>query len=478
MSILRNSGYNLAAALVPIAVSLVVLPLYIRTIGEARYGMFALIGALVGYFGVLDLGLTAATAQRMAATDGGDLDGRQKIFWTAAAINLTMGLFGAMLILPVAWFYMDHGLELSPALEAEFKASAVWLVLALPVSMISGVMSGTLRGSGRFLELSVIGVCSGMLSQLAPLAAALWVSPSLTVVLPVLYLTRALSLVWFGLVIARTVLRSWRPRIDRSRARDLLTFGGWVSISALVSPLMTTLDRYLIGSIAGVRAVSHYTVPYQLASRTTVLPVSIVSAMLPRVAAASPEDARALGARGIWSIAALMGPLMVAGIVLLRPLMDWWIGADFAENATLCGQILLAGFWWNALGIGCHSWLHAVGKVRLVAMAHLSEVLPYLGVLLVMLKLYGLAGAALAFAFRMALDALILGKFAGYGGEIVRLSALGSGVFTLALYVALPGQAITGSQVALAAVPVLLASGLSLVWLYHERALLRSAFRF
>lgn len=477
MSIVRNTGYNLAASLVPIAISLVVLPIYIRAIGEARYGMFALISALVGYFGVLDLGLSSAIAQRMAAAGSKDIDAKRKIFWTAAAINLAMGLFGAALILPVALLYVDHGLTLEPALAAEFRASAVWLVLALPVTMITGVMSGALRGAGLFGDLGVINVGTGTLSQLLPLAAALWLSPSLTVVLPVLYLSRAVSIAWFGLVIARKILLSWRPQIDRGRARDLLSFGGWVSISALVSPLLTTLDRYLIGSISGVRAVTHYSVPYQLTSKSLILPVAIVSSMLPRVASAGPEEARELGKRGIRSIAALMGPGMIGGVVLLRPVMEWWIGPDFAQASAFCGQILIAGFWWNALGVGCNSWLHAVGRVRLTAMAHLMEVVPYVGMLFVLLKFYGIAGAAMAFVFRISLDALILGKFAGFGKEIVRLSVLGGGLFALAFALALPGGPISGPLLAKAAVPVLLSSALSLAWLYQERTLLRSVFR-
>lgn len=470
MSIVRNTGYNLAAAIVPIALSLVVLPLYIHAIGEARYGMVALIGALVGYFGVFDLGLSAAVTQRMAAAPDGDLDARRRIFWTAGVINLGMGLCGGLLVLPVAWYYTGHGLTVPADFLSEIRASIWWLALALPVALLSGVLRGALQGSGRFAELNLINVVVGSASQILPLLAAWWISPSLTVILPVLYFTRALIMACYMWVIAARVLRSWRPRFDRGRVKDLLSFGGWVAISGLVAPLMTSLDRYLIGSFAGLKAVSHYSVPYQLAERTLILPVALVNAMFPRIAAARTDEARALGVRGIRAIGAVMGCVMVGGVAVLHPVLHWWIGADFANAATLGGQILLMGFWWNALGVGAYAWLHAVGRVKLVAVAHVLELVPYLVVLVLGLRWFGLPGAAAAFALRVLADAVLLGWFAGLGREVLRLSLLAGVLFALAQWTSLPASGFGLADVAWAALAPLLTCVLALGWIYHERA--------
>jgi O-antigen/teichoic acid export membrane protein len=69
MSIRRHTAYNLMGAIVPLAVSLITIPIYLKMIGAERYGTLAILWTFMGYFGFMNLGLGRAVAQRLASAN-------------------------------------------------------------------------------------------------------------------------------------------------------------------------------------------------------------------------------------------------------------------------------------------------------------------------------------------------------------------------------------------------------------------------
>lgn len=435
MSVARNTGYNILASLAPVVVSLATVPAQIHYLGEARFGVLAIFALLLGYFGIFDLGISRAIAQRMAAVRDGNLNERRKIFWSGAAINIAMGAVGGILVLPTAWWFFGTQMKAPPELRQEMLVAAGWLALAVPTGLLTQVLRGALQAGERFAVLNLVSGIGNVASQLLPLAAAIWWTPSLTLVLPVLFLTRFVTLLALAWSVLHHVLGSFTPQFDRQRARDLLSFGGWVAVSSFVAPLMTAFDRVLIGSMISASAVSHYTVPYQLGERTLVLPIALTDAVFPRIAARDEAGARDMARRAMAVITAVMTPVMVSGIIGLKLFLSLWITPAFAAQSALAGSILFAGFYFNASGIAMYVCLQAGGKPRLVAIAHLIEVVPFLGMLWLGLHFWGLAGAAAASALRVTLDMLLLARFAGLVNAALRLSLIPTALLGTALAV-------------------------------------------
>src|SRR5690606_28360388 len=91
----------------------------------------------------------------------------------------------------------------------------------------------------------------------------------------------------------------------------------------------------------------------------------------------------------------------------------FWIGKEFAREASFAAQILLLGFWGNAVAQIPHALLQAAGQPDVVAKCHLVELGPYFFLLYLGLEYYGIAGAALAFSVRTLVDSAILLHFGG-----------------------------------------------------------------
>ena len=70
---------------------------------------------------------------------------------------------------------------------------------------------------------------------------------------------------------------------DRSRSRALFSYGAWVSVTNLISPLLESLDQLMIGSVLGVEAVAYYAVPMNLATRSQIVAGALARALFPRL---------------------------------------------------------------------------------------------------------------------------------------------------------------------------------------------------
>ena len=56
----KNASLNFGAKVLPLVVMGITIPYVIEGLGAARYGIFTLIWAVIGYFSVIDLGLGKA----------------------------------------------------------------------------------------------------------------------------------------------------------------------------------------------------------------------------------------------------------------------------------------------------------------------------------------------------------------------------------------------------------------------------------
>ena len=84
--ILKNVSINFIGLILPTFVSLVTVPAYIHALGVERYGVVSLVWTLIGYFGILDLGMSMAAQNHISkALASGNEDESARVFWSAKA---------------------------------------------------------------------------------------------------------------------------------------------------------------------------------------------------------------------------------------------------------------------------------------------------------------------------------------------------------------------------------------------------------
>lgn len=408
MSVRRNTLINLSGALAPMVVMLVTVPLYLRVLGEERYGVLALVWLVLGYFSFLELGLGKATANQIAKAHDSPPSERSEIFWTALAVNASMGMLGAGVLWLVGDYLLTGVLDLSEGFRLEVKQALPWLIGTLPLALVMSVLNGALEGRNRFLAANVLQVVGNVAFQVVPLVVAHLHGPSLAIVVPAAIVTRVAMNVPVLLVCQVALPLKEVPRVSLQRARSLFTFGGWVAVSGIASPLLETIDRFLIGMLVGAKAVAHYTIAYQLATKLRVLPGSLARALFPSFSADDETTSRDLAMRSLSVLVGIMTPVTVAAVLLVQPFLDRWVGENLAQYAAPIAQVILVGVWVNSLAYVPLVLLQGGGRPELVATFHMLELAPFIAVVYLAAGEWGAIGAAVAWTVRVHVDAFFL----------------------------------------------------------------------
>ena len=435
MSVRKHALVNVTGALIPVAVSLMTVPAYLHRIGEARYGVLAIAWLLLSYFGLFDLGLGRATSQRIAFLVAASAQERAATLWSSLIVNLALGLLGGVLLWPVADYCFTHFFQVDAGLRVETRSGLPWLMLAVPVATTTAVLGGALEGRLRFLEINIVWVLGSAVVQCLPLVVAYWHGPDMGWLLPTVVLSRLLSAAALYWRCHIHLLRGHSAAVSRTEVARLLRFGGWVTGSSVIAPLMAMLDRLLIGAKLGVQAVTYYTVPFQLAERSGILPAALVSAVFPRLAGQDAAGAMTLALLSTRALAATFTPPMLVGVLLVEPFLRWWLSPEIASHAALTGEILIIGFWVSAFARVPYAQLQAQGRPDLVAKCQWAQLIPYIAILYLGLRYGGLPGAAIAFSVKSLADFLLVSWCAGSVAPIVRMLLVPAGLLLSALTV-------------------------------------------
>ncbi|VAW45915.1 hypothetical protein MNBD_GAMMA03-246 [hydrothermal vent metagenome] len=422
MSLRKNSTYNLIGSVAPLFITLITLPIYIGLIGEERFGVLAIAWVLLGYFGLFDLGLGRATAQRLATQKNANSKDRSETFWTAIIINLGFGVAGGLLLWPVAHVFFTNYFQVSEQLRSEIIAAVPWLVLALPVATLSGVLTGTLQGREKFLVLNAVNLIGNLLFQVIPLLFAWLYSPKLTTILPIVLLSRLLTLNLLFICCQKYVPLVGRPLFVKGIAMPLFKFGGWVTVTSIVGPIMMVFDKFIIGTLLGAKMVAYYTIPYTLAERVLIIPSSLASALFPRLASESSyKEQKRLTEESVKVLSVVLTPIIVIGIFVMKPFIAWWLSPEFSIKTSYVGSILLLGIWVNSLATIPLARIQAKGRPDIVAKIHMFELLPYVFSMYFAISNWGIIGASIVWSLRAAVDCILLFIFSDISKEIISL---------------------------------------------------------
>jgi O-antigen/teichoic acid export membrane protein len=395
--IIQNVLMNWAAFAATIGIGFVMSPFLVRHLGDSIYGVWILVGSLVGYLGLLDFGITSSTVKYIAEYRAhNDQKAINRLVTTSLAIYSVIGLITLVISAIVAVFFNDifhTPLSFSTA-AAVVLITGLNLALAFP----AGVFVGVVRGYQRYdidstVTTAYILVRAAVTVILILKGYGILALASVTLVFDLLrlgYLIRAAYKLNPNIEIKRQYY-------DKTQMRTLFGYSFFAFMMLVGKKLIFYTDAIVIGIFMPLTAVTLYSVANRLV--TYLLQVSETIGVLTPTASdmgarndqAAIKEMLVISTKYMLLIAL---PISAIFFVLGDSFISLWMGPEYASSAVIL-SILTISVLAHLLELPAHTMLLGLGKHKVVAWFTLAQAVINLGMSLALVKPYGLKGVAL-----------------------------------------------------------------------------------
>ncbi|WP_460826621.1 oligosaccharide flippase family protein, partial [Massilia terrae] len=342
LRLLRNALSNLAGAAIPALVALATVPLVVKGLGNAGYGVYSLITAIVGYFAVLDINVTAGSVKFIAQYNASE--DRERISETVVFGLLVyggLGLAGALGLYVGAHWFVHSVFSVPPGLGNEAVATLKLSALGFLIGQLQGYLQSVPQSLMRF---DVSGRYEVVFGIVVPLLTVLvlMLGYGLFEVILVRIVASALNCVVLWLAIGKLLPDlSWRTP-GASIRRELLGFSAYSFLSRFASLSYSYADKLIIGALVGVTGLAYFTVASSLANRVLSLTFRLSGVLFPAASSLAAtgqlERLDRLYLKASRYITFVNAAALVLISVFAYPILYFWMDARFAAN----GAVVLA----------------------------------------------------------------------------------------------------------------------------------------
>jgi O-antigen/teichoic acid export membrane protein len=409
----RNAFHNLSALLLPAALSLVTTPFIVHRLGDERFGLYMLTLSMVGFGGLLDLGLNTAAIKFVAEEyTRKDVRALSGILNSLLLSRFFLGALAASIGTLAAPFLSRHVLAVTPRLTPD----AVFLLRIASLSVGLGMLVGTLaslpRAAHRFDITSRITLLAGVTLTLATVGIVSVGRGIREIAVVELTVTIMQLIVYWN--VCRSLFPGWQLEfsLEGSWLRRLLGFGGFVALGNVTSIVFIHVNRILVGRFLGTAAVTYFTVPWSISARLSQFVYSLAEVVAPvasSLSAGNGAEQLERVYRRVTKVVLLLCGTMAVPIFLGAPeFLTLWMGPVFGQRGGIVLRLLTVSAVLQSLAMVTYLVLTGMGRPAAANLPALAGALVNLTVALFVGPRFGLVGIAAAVLVGVAVQTVLL----------------------------------------------------------------------
>jgi O-antigen/teichoic acid export membrane protein len=345
--IFKNTAYNIVGRFWGAVVALFLTPFIIRHIGVERFGVWAVVGVVTGYFGLLDFGVGASFVKYIAEFyTKKDYEKISQIVNTGFFVYLVFAVLSAaavmVMIKPIlGWLNIPARLHAEGSLV--MLMGVILFAAANMMSPFQAIQGGLQRmdvSNNVYMVVSIINV-AGVILFLENGYGLI----GLMINNAIIFFICAVS----NVIIAFRILPELRFRFfgfNAAMFRRLLRFGYNIQIARISGMVANQIDKLLIVLFLSIGLVTFYQLGSSIVVSAVALASILTSALTPAFSEieAMGQRARLIEAylRSLKCISFFVAPLFIFLALLAPQIMHIWMGHGYEKSVPVIIILSLA----------------------------------------------------------------------------------------------------------------------------------------
>lgn len=381
-------------------IGLFLTPFIIRSLGNSEYGLYILIGSIIAYISVLDLGLNNAVIRFVAIYKAQNDKARERKFLSTIFIVYSIISFFVIFIGSILYFQLDYLFKNSMSDEqlVKLRYMFVLLIFDLAVALPGGTFMAVCNAYQKFIFPRLVMLLKYLIrSLLIFILLGYFKGDAITMVwldtiLNIFVILLAFYYVFFRLKITFPIKFS----LDIPFVKDIFSYSIWTFLYSVTTQLLWNSSQTFLGMNVSTVAVAIFGVGIMLSGYYSGLSGVLNSLLLPRAAkltvAASNEknytdEMIKIGRINSFTMFLILGGFIIVG----REFIRLWLGEHYINAWLIALLIMLSSSISLTTAFG-NSILEAKKKNRFKALFYLITSTVALIVGYFVSKYYGLKG--------------------------------------------------------------------------------------
>lgn len=343
----KGTAWSTAVYITGSLVGVLVVPILLQSLGPDRFGLYALSQAVVGYAGVLNMGVGRGVARMVAdRRAGGAPAAAESIVSTSL---LLLGGFSGLLVavcVPAAEFAIRI-MNVPAALHAEGVLLLRAVVAAYALSTLAGPFHGALTGVHKIdasKRIELVSLLSGSAMSVGAVLAGFGLSG--VAMATIISAAAGLAMVTWRVMRLKEMTLA-HLRFDRDDALALWRYGWRSQVMWLAGMVNRSVDKVYLGAFGTLTGVSAYEVGDRASFSLVYLANSLAGPLLPvmteHLSSGNLVRARRAYRSATMAFTTMAVALAAVAVALSERILAAWLG-EVPSSAPSILAILAIGY--------------------------------------------------------------------------------------------------------------------------------------